>query len=182
MSVENIAAFSEKIKTVKKLDEKDAQGYSDEFDIPIEYVSEIIKLELFGRRCRYRAKESEIKQELIQIELERLRLDSDHYIKEATKSANSSMSKMKQETKRADDAERELADKSRQLEKVVSVLRNKSTGISEIDIFFTGINGTSKSFRNAILKALHPDKHQDVDEDTMKGITEFFRIINDMIS
>ena len=44
------------------------------------------------------------------------------------------------------------------------------------------MNGSSKKLRSTLLKSLHPDKHQGIDEDTMKGLNEFFRIINDMIS
>ena len=177
-----IPELMQKLKGMNKLEVDDAPLYSEEYGIPQEYVSEMIVLEKQRRFMKNKNREYQIEKELAEIRLEQLRLRCDNYVKKASKSASVSISKLKEESKRADDAEKELSDKTRQLDKVLNVLRTRDGGISEIELFFSSKNGSSKKFRSVILKAIHPDKHQGLDDDIMKGLSDFFRIINQMVS
>lgn len=177
-----ITELMEKLKGMHKIEVSDAPLYSEEYGIPQEYISEMIVLEKQRRFTKNKNREYQIEKELAEIRLEQLRLRCDKYVKEASKAASVSISKLKEESKRADDAEKDLSDKTRQLDKVLNVLRTRDGGISEIELFFSSKNGRSKKFRSAILKSLHPDKHQGLDNDTAKCLSDFFRIINEMVS
>lgn len=172
----------EKLKSVNKISIDDSEKYANEYDIPIEYVSEMIKFEIQYRILRSESAKSKLEKEMIQIRLDSLRIRCDNYVKEATKLSNNAESALKEETNRADKAEKSLSETTRQLDKIKKLLHNGSNGVSEIELFFSTMNGSSKKLRSIILKALHPDKHQNVDAETMEGINEFFRIINEMIS
>lgn len=158
---------------------EDAPLYSEEFGIPEHLINYSLDREIKYRTQRETNRLLHLESQKISNRMEELRVRSGKYVSNATKEYNKGKEITKKESERADLAETQLVTLRKQLEYTMQLLKKGESGVSEIEIFLTTLDdSTRKSLMRAVQKSLHPDKHKGVSQDTNRALNELFDIVN----
>lgn len=179
LNLDNWNNFIRILSRNRELSEDDAENFADEYELPLKIVEDAIDLEIRLRKSRTTRHRYYSDWKLAKDRLDTVRSNSSKTVNIAVKAANQMEKSLEEETKRADNAEKESVNLRRQLEDALEVLHNRKGGISEIELYLKNLDAkTFKSFRRIIIKALHPDKNKSRDAFVTQNINHFFGLVN----
>ena len=104
-------------------------------------------------------------------------------VNKATKVATAAKDMATEAIDRADDFELQNAEVNKRLERVMEAVERGSAVVSELEQFLITVSQSTEVYtyiKRTLVRACHPDKHQDVDEETTEALNNLFIVVSNM--